>query len=680
MATIDFPTSPTTGQVYNANTKAWSYTGYGWKAISAASSIVAANTIVYTATAGQTSFTTPTYLQGANQVSIFINGVRQYPTEFTESTNTTITLTNGATLNDSVMVQVSGYTGNPIVIGLPTILDDTVTNATRYPLMAQATSGSLTLVNTASTDFTFNASTNVLYVPTVQFSDGTTITTSFTAAGTYANSAYAQANGASVYANGAFLQANAAFLQANTPDYVANSAALYANGAFTAANNALPKTGGTVTGNVTLSSTSSMIIQNTITSTTSTTGALIVSGGLGVSSNAYITGLLNITHTGFSGSQNVTATITSANTKGGVGYSDFLQVTNSSTGATNPSKYFRLNSTGGLEIINSAYTTNILSLTDGGNFTVPGSLTGGSTSLAASSNGLLITKSQSAVGTASTIKGVGNSPSFELLNFDNTQNWYFGINDADAKKLYIGRGYGPNQNVAPSLVINTSDSVGIGVASPTSYFHIKAGAAGASSAPLKLTSGTNLTTAEAGAVEYDGSFFYATPQTTNGRQVIDTPSYYILSADAAAVGSAIANFFPGTTSIPLVASGVYEIEFNCWFLKTTAGTLVWTLVNSTTVTKMHADMIMSPIAGVTSTNATSELMAQVANQTAASVAFAATGSLTTGVNHFMRMRVYLVNASSTSLRLQVTNSAGTVTPLGGSYWRATRIASVGTLA
>jgi len=236
MATINFPTSPTTGQVYNANTKAWTYTGYGWKAVNAAGSLVSSNVITYTATAGQTSFTTPTYVQGANQVSIFINGVRQNPSEFAESTNTTITLTNGATLSDNVLIQVEGYTGNPIVIGLPTILNDTVTNATRYPLMAQSTSGSLTLVNTASTEFTFNPSTNVLFVPNLQFNDGTTISTSFAAAGSYANSAYAQANGASIYANGAFIQANAAFIKANTPTHVANSASLYANGAFIQAN------------------------------------------------------------------------------------------------------------------------------------------------------------------------------------------------------------------------------------------------------------------------------------------------------------------------------------------------------------------------------------------------------------------------------------------------------------
>ena len=48
------------------------------------------------------------------------------------------------------------------------------------------------------------------------------------------------------------------------------------------------------------------------------------------------------------------------------------------------------------------------------------------------------------------------------------------------------------------------------VTTPTSLLHLAAGTASASTAPLKLTSGTNLTTAEAGAVEYDGTEFYAT--------------------------------------------------------------------------------------------------------------------------------------------------------------------------
>jgi len=41
--------------------------------------------------------------------------------------------------------------------------------------------------------------------------------------------------------------------------------------------------------------------------------------------------------------------------------------------------------------------------------------------------------------------------------------------------------------------------------------HLYSGTATANTAPLKFTSGTNLTTPEAGAVEYDGNALYATP-------------------------------------------------------------------------------------------------------------------------------------------------------------------------
>jgi hypothetical protein len=60
------------------------------------------------------------------------------------------------------------------------------------------------------------------------------------------------------------------------------------------------------------------------------------------------------------------------NTKGGTGYLDFLVVQNTSGGATNPYKWLRVNSTGGLEIINSAYTSTVFSLTDSGNVNVSG--------------------------------------------------------------------------------------------------------------------------------------------------------------------------------------------------------------------------------------------------------------------------------------------------------------------
>lgn len=53
-----------------------------------------------------------------------------------------------------------------------------------------------------------------------------------------------------------------------------------------------------------------------------------------------------------------------SNGKGGAGYHGFLEANN--TTATNGAKHFRINSTGGMEIVNSGYTSTILTLTDAG--------------------------------------------------------------------------------------------------------------------------------------------------------------------------------------------------------------------------------------------------------------------------------------------------------------------------
>jgi hypothetical protein len=202
----------------------------------------------------------------------------------------------------------------------------------------------------------------------------------------------------------------------------------------------------------------------------------------------------------------------------------------------------------------------------------------------------------------------------------------------------------------------------------------------ASVAPIVLTAGTNLTAAAAGAVEFDtaNTIAYFTGNTTNGRGIIPNTNYFRLAANGAATATTISPFFGTTSSIPLVANGVYEIEINAYFLKNTAGTLVWTITNSAVVTNMVVDLNMSAITGIATIVA--PLTSALVTQTAAAVAFPATGSLTTAVNHFAKFKIILENASSTSVRLNVTNSAGTVTPLRGSFWKATRITNAGTYA
>lgn len=58
-----------------------------------------------------------------------------------------------------------------------------------------------------------------------------------------------------------------------------------------------------------------------------------------------------------------------------------------------------------------------------------------------------------------------------------------------------------------------------GVTSPTAKIHIGAGTTAASTAPLKLTAGTNMTTPEAGAIEFDGTDLFYTNSTPTRRTV-----------------------------------------------------------------------------------------------------------------------------------------------------------------
>jgi hypothetical protein len=78
---------------------------------------------------------------------------------------------------------------------------------------------------------------------------------------------------------------------------------------------------------------------------------------------------------------------------------------------------------------------------------------------AAGQKGFYIGLPINAANTAPAIRVQGYSPSVELLNRDNTQNWYFGIDDNDAKKFKIGRGYGPNQGVPAAVSIDAGDNV-----------------------------------------------------------------------------------------------------------------------------------------------------------------------------------------------------------------------------
>ena len=74
-------------------------------------STVATTTATYSATAGQTIFTgVPSYTIGAKQLRVYINGVRQDPSDFVENTSTQFTLLTPCAASDVVFAEVVAVT------------------------------------------------------------------------------------------------------------------------------------------------------------------------------------------------------------------------------------------------------------------------------------------------------------------------------------------------------------------------------------------------------------------------------------------------------------------------------------------------------------------------------------------------------------------------------------------
>jgi lipid-A-disaccharide synthase-like uncharacterized protein len=99
MMAFDFPSSPTAGQTYSVTGgPTYVYNGTAWQVLTPGNQF---NRTVFTATAGQTTFTM-NYVVGA--IDVYRNGVKLAPADFTATSGTSIVLANGCTVGDTVEV------------------------------------------------------------------------------------------------------------------------------------------------------------------------------------------------------------------------------------------------------------------------------------------------------------------------------------------------------------------------------------------------------------------------------------------------------------------------------------------------------------------------------------------------------------------------------------------------
>jgi hypothetical protein len=216
----------------------------------------------------------------------------------------------------------------------------------------------------------------------------------------------------------------------------------------------------------------------------------------------------------------------------------------------------------------------------------------------------------------------------------------------------------------------------------------------ASVAPLTLAAGTNLTTPAAGAVEFDGTAFYATA-VANARQQLDAEQYTIATNDSATYNntgldsaSAAAVFTSAmggsaNGAITLVAGKTYAFEANYILTNTGTTSHTWSTLFGGTATLTSILYSIFGLSATGSAPATGGLTGYATVATAV-VATAAQTSATENVTIQLN-GVLTVNAGGTfipqmqaSARPGASGTPGVVVKKG-SYFRIWEMAGTGTL-
>ena len=132
MSVLNFPATPTVGDIWNQNNNRWRFDGQVWVSYNEAINV---------------KFTTPT---GSAILPKGTTTQRDDPAE------------SGYIRYNTQTNQFEGYSTSWGTIGAPSIVNDTTTNATYYPAFTTTTSGSTSSVRVSSTKLNFNPSSGVL--------------------------------------------------------------------------------------------------------------------------------------------------------------------------------------------------------------------------------------------------------------------------------------------------------------------------------------------------------------------------------------------------------------------------------------------------------------------------------------------------------------------------------------
>ena len=204
----------------------------------------------------------------------------------------------------------------------------------------------------------------------------------------------------------------------------------------------------------------------------------------------------------------------------------------------------------------------------------------------------------------------------------------------------------------------------------------------ATAAPLTFTLGTNLTTAAAGAIEYDGTVFYASPLAST-RELIPAEQRIVAIADIDLVDASIASntaLFAmtgaATGAVTVAAATAYQIEEFGWVTNTGTTSHTWALLFGGTATFTR---IATLTQATTSTGAALTAVSQIPATVATATTITAASTSATENVLWKRTGILTINAGGTLIPSIVASArpgaSGTpgVTLKAGSYFRITPI-------
>jgi len=159
---------------------------------------------------------------------------------------------------------------------------------------------------------------------------------------------------------------------------------------------------------------------------------------------------------------------------------------------------------------------------------------------------------------------------------------------------------------------------------------------------------------------------------------LGVPRYTYLTANTTAIGPGSAAFFTATPTDVLFGAGVYELEAMLFFIKTTAGTLS-AIVGGTSSflanTELHINITISATGSLLTTTIGESYVTQNSNGSN-NAPLGVSSSLASGSNYGVKIKALIQNltGATNNVGIYLLQSAGTLTPLNGSYRKITRVA------